>query len=84
MSAVQTLSANRTFGHVAEQKHYTPQEIAVLWSVSTNTVRRMFRDEAGVLEFGSDETRWSRKRKVMRIPESVLRRVHEQLHCKAN
>jgi hypothetical protein len=67
---------------LAEEKHYTPQEIAALWSLSTNTIRRMFRDEVGVVEFGSDETRWSRKRKTLRIPETVLRRVHQRLRCR--
>jgi hypothetical protein len=61
---------------LAFEKHYTPQELAELWGVSANTVRRMFTGELGVLEFGSDETRWSRKRKVMRIPASVVLRIH--------
>jgi hypothetical protein len=61
---------------LAFEKHYTPQELAELWGVSANTVRRMFSGELGVLEFGSDETRWSRKRKVMRIPASVVLRIH--------
>jgi DeoR-like helix-turn-helix domain len=67
---------------IATERHFTPQEIAALWGVSPNTVRRQFREESGVIEFGSDETRWSRKRKVMRIPSSVLSRVHERLRCK--
>lgn len=62
------------------ERHYTPQEIAETWQVSVNTIRRMFRGEPGVLEFGSDETRWSRKRKTLRIPASVLMRVHQQFH----
>ena len=67
---------------IAMERHSTPQEVAELWGVSCNTARRIFRDEPGVIEFGSDETRWSRKRKVMRIPRSVLIRVHERLRCK--
>lgn len=34
--------------------------------------------EPGVIEFGSDETRFKRKRKLLRVPESVLVRVHQQ------
>ena len=67
---------------LATEKHYTPQEIADMWAVSANTVRREFRNEPGVIEFGSDETRWGRKRKLMRVPASVLIRVHERKQAK--
>lgn len=66
----------------AFEQHYTPDELAKLWGVSANTVRNLFRGELGVLEFGSDETRWSRKRKTMRIPESVAVRVHREKRSK--
>ena len=67
---------------IAMERHFAPQEVAELWNVSCNTARRIFRNEPGVIEFGSDETRWSRKRKVMRIPASVVARVHGRLRCK--
>jgi hypothetical protein len=67
---------------LALERHFTPLQIAELWSVSTDTVLRAFRDEPGVLEFGSDETRWSRRRKTLRIPESVVVRVHQRLRSK--
>lgn len=63
---------------LALEKHYTVLEVASIWSISHMTVRRMFENEPGVLVFGSDETRYGRKRKTMRIPESVMVRVHEQ------
>jgi hypothetical protein len=62
---------------IAFEKHYKPQEVAELWGISASTVRRLFRGVPGVLEWGNDETRWSRKRKEMRIPASVVERVHE-------
>ena len=61
---------------LAFEKHYTPQELAELWGVSANTVRRMFSGELGVLELGSNEALYKRGRKVMRIPASVVLRVH--------
>lgn len=64
--------------NIALERHYSVQEVADMWNVSANTVRRTFSSEPGVIEFGSDETRWSRKRKIMRIPHSVLVRVHQQ------
>jgi hypothetical protein len=63
---------------VALERHYSPQQVADMWGVSANTVRRAFRGEPGVVEFGSDETLRHRRRKIMRIPESALIRVHER------
>lgn len=63
---------------VAEEKHYTVFEIAEIWGVSHMTIRRLFENEPGVLVFGSPETRYGRKRTTMRIPHSVLERVHEK------
>lgn len=65
----------------ALEKHYTVFEVAEMWGVSHMTIRRMFEKEPGVLIFGTDETRWSRKRKSMRIPQSVVIRVHQQKSC---
>jgi hypothetical protein len=58
-------------------------EVAEMWNVSTKTIRRLFRDESGVLIFGSHETRFKRKRETMRIPASVVERVHERYHRRA-
>jgi hypothetical protein len=63
----------------ALEKHYSVLEVAKLWSLSENTVRRMFMGEPGVVEWGSEETRFKRAYKTMRIPESVLQRVHRRL-----
>jgi transcriptional regulator GlxA family with amidase domain len=59
------------------ERHYSVQEIAKMWHFSQNTIRRMFRDEKGVLKVGSPETRFKRKRWQLSIPESVLLRVHK-------
>jgi hypothetical protein len=54
-----------------------------MWNVSTETVRRLFHDEPGVLIFGSPEKMFKRKRETMRIPASVLERVHQNHHRRA-
>lgn len=61
------------------QKHYTPQELAKLWEVSVQTIRDIFKHEAGVLKIGSNGSRTRRAYKTLRIPESVAERVHTRL-----
>lgn len=60
-----------------EERHYTVAEIAVMWNLSKDAVRRLFQNEPGVLVLGDASPR-RRKRpyKTLRIPESVARRVH--------
>jgi hypothetical protein len=58
-------------------RHFTPAEIAELWGVSVSTVIRIFAEEPGVLRIESESK--MRKRSsyaTLRIPESVLARVH--------
>jgi hypothetical protein len=62
----------------ALERHYSVIEVAKLWGLSENTIRRMFTGEPGVVEWGSEESRFKRAYKTMRIPESVLQRVHRR------
>ncbi len=57
----------------ASERHYSVQEVARLWRVSDDTVRRTFSGEPGVLAIGNG------KRALLRIPESVLARVHRRM-----
>ena len=59
-------------------KHYSPSEIAELWGLSVDTVRRLFASEPGVLQI-SNPRRGRRSYATMRIPESVAERVHRKL-----
>lgn len=61
-------------------RHYSPAEIAVLWGISTDTARRLFESEPGVLQIG-DSSRMGRKRRyvTLRIPAAVAERVHRKL-----
>lgn len=59
--------------------HYTVAEIAELWHLSDDAVRKLFENEPGVLAIG--EARSGRKRRyvTLRIPEDVVERVHRRL-----
>ena len=63
----------------AFEKHFTVEEIAAMWQISKDTVRRLFTHEPGVVAL-TNARRSSRRRYVtLRIPESVVERVHRQL-----
>jgi hypothetical protein len=66
------------------ERHFKISEIAELWNVSEDVVRRMFADEPGVLKFGLPTRlvgrgKYKRRYSYLRIPESVLQRVQERL-----
>lgn len=42
-------------------------------------MRRLFRDEPGVLRIGNPYSRLKRGYEVLRVPESVVVKVHEKL-----
>jgi AraC-like DNA-binding protein len=69
---------NEGIHSVALERHYTVPEIANLWGVSEKTVRRLFGDEDGVLRWGSHETSRKRGYHNLRVPQSVLIRVHQR------
>jgi hypothetical protein len=64
------------------EKHYSVAEVAELWSLSDTTVTRLFRDQPGVVRLSCPtllKTRKRRSRVTLRIPESVIQRVHQSL-----
>jgi hypothetical protein len=63
----------------ALERHYSVNEIAKSWGLSGNTIRRMFEKEPGVIEWGAAESRFARGYRTLRIPESVMLRVHQRL-----
>lgn len=54
--------------------HYSVQEVASAWRVSTDLVRDIFAKEEGVLRLSTD--RGGRGYVTLRIPESVLSQVY--------
>jgi hypothetical protein len=64
---------------LANEKHYSVIEIAKLWALSEKTVRRIFEQEPGVIHWSREETVHKRGYRMLRVPETVLHRVHGRL-----
>jgi hypothetical protein len=62
----------------AMEHHYTVAEIAAMWNLSKDAIRRMFQNEPGVLILGDRSSRRKRRYTTLRIPQSVLERVHQR------
>jgi hypothetical protein len=62
----------------AFERHYSVNEIAEMWNLAYNTIKAIFKNEPGVFAIGSEETSYGRPRITLRIPESVLLRVHKK------
>jgi len=60
------------------ERHFTAEEIAEMWNLSSTTMSRIFRDEPGVLRL-TQNRRGKRKYTSMRTRESVLQRVYGRL-----
>ena len=64
------------------ERHYSPAQLAEQWSLSEDTVRRIFEREPDVLIFVNPERISSRRRRTMRIPASVAERVYRRLSAR--
>jgi hypothetical protein len=62
-----------------EGPYYTVKEIAALLKLSPDTVRRLFRNEPGVLALGNTGRRGKRRHVTLRIPQAVLEQVYQQI-----
>jgi hypothetical protein len=61
-------------------RHFSVPEIAELWNLSQDFVRRLFEKEPGVLVFGAEKPRGHKRRySTLRIPEFVVERVHRRM-----
>jgi hypothetical protein len=63
---------------VNEEPHFTVKEVAEMLKLSPDSVRRLFRNEPGVLALGNVKRRSKRPYVTLRIPQSVLERVYRQ------
>jgi hypothetical protein len=62
------------------ERHFAVEELANLWSVSSDTVRRLFEGEPGVLVLASTRGLGHKRRyRTLRIPESVAARVYHRM-----
>jgi len=64
----------------ATERHYSVAEVAEMWNLSADAVRRLFQNEPGVLVLGDSRPKYGKRRyATLRIPESVLERVYRRL-----
>jgi hypothetical protein len=61
------------------ERHWSVAEVAAAWHVSEDVVRRLFSKEPGVLMLGNRASVTKRRYTTLRIPQSVLERVHRRL-----
>lgn len=62
-----------------DERHYEVKELAKLWNLSDDTIRRLFRREPGVLVISNQDARHKHRYSTLRIPESVAQRMHRRL-----
>lgn len=60
------------------ETHFSPSDLAKLWRLSVDTIRKLFDGEPGVLVIGERNPRQKRRYLTLRIPESVAARVHRR------
>jgi len=63
---------------VRPESYFTPAEIAKLWRLSVDTVRRLFEHEPGVFIYEKLSSNHKRRYRTIRIPNSVLVRVQKR------
>lgn len=80
MSLAQPIGATQS--QAALERFYSPERIAELWSLSSDTVRRIFENEPGVLVIERPRVYGKRRYRTLRIPESVASRVYHRLALK--
>jgi hypothetical protein len=65
------------------EKHYSVEEIAGLWSLSRDTIRKIFLEEPGVLVHTRPGSKYRRSYRTLRIPRSVMVRVYGRMTSRA-
>ena len=61
-----------------KQENFTVAQIASMWQLSTDTIQRLFEDEASVVALGEKNPRGKRRRVTLRIPRAVMERVRKR------
>lgn len=62
------------------ERHYSVDELASIWGVSDDFVRRLFLHEPGVVVFFKHRP-GKRVYRILRVPESVAQRVHRRMEA---
>ncbi len=61
------------------ERHFTAGEVADIWHFDVETMRRLFEREPGVVVLQALPRKNKRPYKTIRIPQTVLDRVHKRL-----
>jgi hypothetical protein len=61
------------------ERHFTVAEVAELWNLSPDAVRRLFENEPGVLVLGDRGAGKTRRYRTLRIPQGVVECVHRRM-----
>jgi hypothetical protein len=62
-----------------KQENFSVAQVASLWELSPDTIRRLFENEPGVLLKGDKNPQGQRRRVMLRIPREVMNRVKRKL-----
>ena len=62
-----------------QERHYAVAQVGELWNLSPDVVRKLFEREPGVFVLGDPGSRTKRRYTTLRIPQSVVERVHRRL-----
>ena len=77
--------ASPTIAALTAPTYHTPQQVAELWALDPASVRRIFRNEPGVLKFGNGKSTYKKQaHTTIRIPPDVLERVRRRMTNGAN
>jgi hypothetical protein len=63
----------------ATEPHYSVNQVAKQWGFSDDTIRKLFQNEPGVIGIEDPGTENKRGYRTLRIPESVIERVHRRM-----
>lgn len=75
-------TAERPCASPACERHFSVAEVAKMWNLSPDAVRKLFEREPGVVVISNESRRRGRsirRYRTLRIPESVVVRVHQRL-----
>lgn len=61
------------------EQHFSPTEVASKWGFDEKSIKRIFEHEPGVLVFERPTSKTKRRYRTLRIPESIIARVHQRL-----
>jgi hypothetical protein len=61
------------------EHHYSAGEVAALWGFNVETVRNIFEEEPGIIVLTAPSRKGKRPYRTIRIPQSVLDRVHRRM-----